>query len=220
MVRVAGPQRPDRSTIGKSDHRRDYPMFTPSEPHVVGTAVPIHHWEYIHSRLENGGWPKTSGPPWCSSDKSGQLQPKGDMMQIHRVQSVGGARAAVATRFIPPQAGRSARRLDASSLPEGLHAPRILGDSDRVSAPRCWSDNLRNVSSRCRGRSGIGQNTNVTSFLNVGTLKQPPRGSIFSVNRLWKRDCHSRVLARGSIAERRREARLHGHRAIGGPDPP
>jgi hypothetical protein len=91
-------------------------------------------------------------------------------MQIHRVQSVGGARAAVATRFIPPQAGRSARH-DACSLPEGLHAPRILGGSDRVSASRCWSDRLRNVSSRCRGRSCIGQNTNVTSFLNVRTLQ-------------------------------------------------
>jgi hypothetical protein len=30
MLRTAGRQRPDRSTIGKSDRRRDYPMSTPS----------------------------------------------------------------------------------------------------------------------------------------------------------------------------------------------
>jgi hypothetical protein len=53
MLQTAGRQRPDRSTIGKSDRRRDYPMSTHAGPgqrpiganFSVGDAA----WGMIHS---------------------------------------------------------------------------------------------------------------------------------------------------------------------------
>jgi uncharacterized protein YjiS (DUF1127 family) len=39
---------------------------------------------------------------------------------------------------------------------------------------------------RCGDPSGIDQNTNVTFFSSVGTLRQPVHRMIFPVNRLWK----------------------------------